>query len=123
MYRTYEFTFADTPASLYGMFVCDFGSKKHSDNAFGNVVDISGKADKVESATDGNFAALDANGNLTDSGKAPTDFSKVEASDTAGAIKVDGTDVPVVAIATDAEVTEMLDEVFGTGSTGDDENP
>lgn len=36
MYRTYEFTFADTPASLYGMFVCDFGSKKHSDNAFGN---------------------------------------------------------------------------------------
>ena len=40
MYRTYEFTFADTPASLYGMFVCDFGSKKHSDNAFGNRANI-----------------------------------------------------------------------------------
>ena len=88
-----------------------------------DVVDISGKTDKVDGATAGNFAGLDANGNLTDSGKAPTDFSKVEASDTAGAIKVDGTDVTVVAIATDAEVTEMLDEVFGTGSTGDDENP
>ena len=82
-----------------------------------DVVDISGKADKVDGATDGNFAGLDANGNLTDSGKAPTDFSKVEASDTAGAIKVDGTDVTVVAIATDAEVTEMLDEVFGTTTT------
>lgn len=40
MYRTYEFTFADTPASLYGMFVCDFGSKKHGDNSFGNKASI-----------------------------------------------------------------------------------
>lgn len=77
------------------------------------VVDISGKADKVAGATDGNFAGLDANGNLTDSGKSAADFSKVEASNTAGAIKVDGSDVTVVEIATDAEVTEMLNEVFG----------
>lgn len=34
----------------------------------------SGKADKVESATAGNFAALDSNGNLTDSGKKASDF-------------------------------------------------
>lgn len=88
-----------------------------------DVVDISGKTDKVDGATAGNFAGLDANGNLTDSGKAPTDFSKVEASTTAGAIKVDGADVAVVEIATDAEVTEMLDEVFGTGSTGEDATP
>lgn len=40
MYQTYEFTFADTPASLYGMFVCDFGGKRHSDNAFGNHANI-----------------------------------------------------------------------------------
>lgn len=35
-------------------------------------VDISGKADKVTSATAGNFAGLDAYGNLTDSGFAPS---------------------------------------------------
>lgn len=36
--------------------------------------DISGKADKVSGATSGNFAGLDGNGNLTDSGKKPADF-------------------------------------------------
>jgi len=36
--------------------------------------DISGKADKVSSATNGNFAGLDSNGNLTDSGKKAGDF-------------------------------------------------
>lgn len=37
-------------------------------------VDVSGKADKVASATSGNFAGLDGNGNLTDSGKKASDF-------------------------------------------------
>lgn len=37
--------------------------------------DISGKADKVASATSGNFAGLDANGNLTDSGSKASDFA------------------------------------------------
>lgn len=32
------------------------------------------KADKVSGATNGNFAGLDANGNVTDSGKKPSDF-------------------------------------------------
>ena len=36
---------------------------------------LDGKADKVSNATAGNFAALDANGNLTDSGKKASDFS------------------------------------------------
>ena len=36
---------------------------------------IAGKADKVENATEGNFAGLDANGNLTDSGKKASDFA------------------------------------------------
>lgn len=40
MYRSYEFTFADTPASIYGMFVCDIGRKNHSDNEFGNKANI-----------------------------------------------------------------------------------
>lgn len=85
-------------------------------------VDISGKADKVTGATAGNFAGLDENGNLTDSGKKPADFSKVAASQTNGNITVDGAEVVVYtepadvvhgAVATTAEVTEMLNEVFG----------
>ena len=35
---------------------------------------VANKADKVTGATSGNFAGLDANGNLTDSGKKATDF-------------------------------------------------
>lgn len=106
------------------------------------------KADKVANATNGHFAGLDANGNLTDSGKKASDFvaaetgkrlmtnaegtklsgiaegaTKVEASATNGKVKINGTEVTVYtepanvvhgAIATDTEVTEMLNEVFGT---------
>ena len=45
-----------------------------ADSALQEHQDISGKADKVTGATEGNFAAFDANGNLTDSGKKATDF-------------------------------------------------
>ena len=38
------------------------------------ITDISGKADKVSSPTSGNFAALDSNGNLTDSGHKHSDY-------------------------------------------------
>ena len=106
------------------------------------------KADKVANATNGHFAGLDANGNLTDSGKKASDFvaaeagkrlmtnaegtklsgiaegaTKVEVSATNGKVKINGTEVTVYtepadvvhgAIATDTEVTEMLNEVFGT---------
>lgn len=106
------------------------------------------KADKVAKATAGNFAGLDVNGNLTDSGKKAADFvaaeagkrlmtdaegtklggiaegaTKVEQSATNGNVKINGTEVTVYteptdvvhgAIATDTEVTEMLNEVFGT---------
>lgn len=41
--------------------------------------DISGKADKVKSVVNGNFAGLDASGNLTDSGKKAADFVAAEA--------------------------------------------
>lgn len=41
-------------------------------------VDISGKADKVANATEGNLAALDANGNLTDSGSKASDFAEAD---------------------------------------------
>lgn len=110
--------------------------------------DISGKADKVAEATDGNFAALDADGNLKDSGKKAADFvaaeagkrlmtdaegtklggvaegaTKVEASETNGNVKINGVDTKVYtepsdvvhgSVATDSEVTEMLNEVFTT---------
>ena len=36
---------------------------------------LDGKADKVSNATNGHFAGLDANGNLTDSGKSAADFA------------------------------------------------
>ena len=41
-------------------------------------VDISGKADKVTGATAGHFASLDANGNLTDSGRSDSDYADAE---------------------------------------------
>lgn len=94
--------------------------------------------EKVTGATDGHFAGLDANGHLTDSGKAAGDFvaaeegkrlitdaegtklagvaegaTKVEASNIAGHIKINGADTTVVDMATDAEVTTMINEVFG----------
>lgn len=40
--------------------------------------DITGKADKVSGATNGNLAGLDANGNLTDSGKSSSDFGTAD---------------------------------------------
>lgn len=121
--------------------LADYYKKTDVDTALGK------KADKVSKATAGNFAALDADGNLKDSGKKAADFvaaeagkrlmtdaegtklggvaegaTKVEASETNGNVKINGvetkvytepTDVVHGAIATDTEVTEMLNEVFG----------
>jgi len=79
--------------------------------------DISGKADKVSNATNGNFAGLDANGNLTDSGKSASDFNKVLVpTEGDGTVTVDGTSKAIVYIATDAEVTEMLNDIFNPSS-------
>ena len=71
----------------------------------GYVKTATGKADKVTGATEGNLAALDNNGNLTDSGIAKDN------------VVVDDGIKDVVRtgnVATDAEVTEMLKEVFPT---------
>ena len=46
-----------------------------ADTALQEHQDISGKADKVDNATNGNFAGLDANGNLTDSHSKASDFA------------------------------------------------
>lgn len=45
----------------------------------GATVDISGKADKVDGAVTGNFAGLDVDGNLTDSGSNASDFESAGA--------------------------------------------
>lgn len=44
------------------------------DGTWDDVPDPTGKADKVSGATNGNFAGLDSNGNLTDSGSKASDF-------------------------------------------------
>ena len=44
--------------------------------------DITGKADKVSNPTEGNFAALDSNGNLTDSGHKHSDYQPTLVSGT-----------------------------------------
>ena len=68
-----------------------------ADTALQQHQDISGKADKVASATNGNFAGLDANGNLTDSGSKAADFATAAQggkADTAiQGVKVNGTAV------------------------------
>jgi len=46
------------------------------------------KTDKVSSATNGNFAGLNSSGNLTDSGKKPSDFIESSASGTVGDVRV-----------------------------------
>ena len=51
---------------------------------------LDGKADKVSGATAGNFAGLDANGNLTDSGKNESNLSVLEATKLKNARDIDG---------------------------------
>lgn len=66
-------------------------------------VDISGKADKVKNAVAGDLAALDANGNLTDSGKKLADLAEASTvSDLAakvGTIPADSASTTVVEYA------------------------
>lgn len=51
---------------------------------------LDGKADKVSGATAGNFAGLDANGNLTDSGKNESNLSVLDATKLKTARSIDG---------------------------------
>jgi len=84
-----------------------------ADSAIQQHQDISGKADKVASATNGNFAGLDANGNLTDSGSKAADFATAAQggkADTAiQSVKVNGTALtPDSNKAVDVEVPERV---------------
>lgn len=80
------------------------------------VTEIEGKVDKVDgkglSSNDYTTAEKDKLAGIS------AGATKVQASTTEGNIVVDGTEVQVVQIATDAEVTEMLNEVFAAEQTG-----
>lgn len=81
--------------------------------------DITGLGIPAQDTTYQPAVADGADGLLTGADKAKLDgvaagATKVEASTTPGNIKVNGTETPVVTIATDEEVTEMLAEVFPT---------
>ena len=107
--------------------------------------DFSGFMEKVSGATNGNFAKLNANGEVEDSGKAASDFVEAQSgyslmsdaehtklsgisseankttvtTEGSGAIEIDGTSKTVVYFASDAEVTEALGGVWNPPSSGD----
>ena len=106
--------------------------------------DFSGFMEKVSGATTGNFAKLNANGEVEDSGKSASDFVAAESgkrlmtdaegtklgnisteankttvtTEGSGAIEIDGVSKTVVYFASDAEVTEALGGVWNP-SQGD----
>ena len=79
--------------------------------------DITGLGIPAQDTTYAPAVAGGANGLLTGADKQKLDgvaagATKVEGSTTAGNIKINGAETPVVQIATDTEVTEMIGEVF-----------
>lgn len=84
--------------------------------SWGAVPGLSNKADKVASATNGDFAALDANGNLTDSGKKAADFATAaqgtKADSAVQDVTVNGTSV-VNASTKVAAIPVATDSVYG----------
>ena len=84
-----------------------------ADTALQSHQDISGKADKVSGATADNFAGLDSNGNLKDSGKKASDFATAaqgtKADSAIQSVKVNGTALtPDANKAVDVEVPERV---------------
>lgn len=85
--------------------------------------DITGLGIPAQDTTYTDVTAGGASGLMTGADKTKLDgiavgATKVEASDTPGNIKINGSETPVVTIATDGEVTEMLNEVFGVVEAG-----
>lgn len=80
---------------------------------------INSKADKVASATSGNFAGLDANGNLTDSGKKASDFATAaqgtKADSAIQGVKLNGASS---ALTPDSNKVVTIPDAIATGTTG-----
>lgn len=81
---------------------------------------LDGKADKVSSATAGNFAGLDANGNLTDSGSKASDFATsaqgTKADSAIQGVKLNGASS---ALTPDSNKVVTIPDAIATGTTGE----
>lgn len=81
--------------------------------------DLGNKADKVANATSGNFAGLDENGNLTDSGKKASDFATStqggKADSAIQGVKLNGASS---ALTPDSNKVVTIPDAVATGTTG-----
>ena len=81
--------------------------------------DLGNKADKVANATSGNFAGLDENGNLTDSGKKASDFATStqggKADSSIQGVKLNGASS---ALTPDSNKVVTIPDAVATGTTG-----
>lgn len=84
-----------------------------SDMASGVIPDVTGKTDKVSSPTAGNFAGLDANGNLTDSGSKASDF----ATAAQGALAASAYQKPLTGIPASDLASGVIPDVSGKENT------
>ena len=86
-------TFDEVPTANSNNPVKSGGIKSAIDTVAGSIPNVTGKADKVSNAASGNFAALDANGNLTDSGSKASDFLTQHQTIPVTDVQVNGTSV------------------------------
>ena len=81
--------------------------------------DLGNKANKVANATSGNFAGLDENGNLTDSGKKASDFATStqggKADSAIQGVKLNGASS---ALTPDSNKVVTIPDAVATGTTG-----
>ena len=81
--------------------------------------DLGNKANKVANATSGNFAGLDENGNLTDSGKKASDFATStqggKADSAIQGVKLNGASS---ALSPDSNKVVTIPDAVATGTTG-----
>lgn len=101
----------------------------------GAYTELNKKADKVSSATNGNFAGLDANGNLTDSGKKASDFAGTgvvststnglapKVTNTLNYLKGDGTWSTPTDTKNTAGSTDTSSKIYLVGATEQSANP
>lgn len=100
-----------------------YGWGDHSKANYLKATDVANKADKVTGATNGNFAGLDANGNLTDSGKKASDFAIKAELGTAAYKNVEDFDAAGSAATAESNAKKYADDNFlkevevGTGLT------
>ena len=93
------------------------------DGVIGGSGTLSQKADKVTNATSGNFAGLDSNGNLTDSGSKASDFATA-AQGTKADSAIQGVKINGTALTPDSnnevDYTPVASDVEYQAASGDD---